>query len=604
MQILLSKAEFKGYGVSFEKGRLYVCAVLNHLKEAGIIFYHKSNPASYKKVIISDDYFTGDVMCVYLTGAEFSEFAYLFFADDKSFTDPYAKELTSDCKYCLIGRHQSYAPFKDDKAPRIAFEDSLFYTLNVRGYTMADKHIKSCPGTFKAMEKKIDYIKKLGVTGVVFMPCYEVVDSDLENTSGIDYKKRPDTVRPNLWGFGRGYHFAVKKSLCAGTNPVSELQSMVKAFHDKGLECIFMMQYEEGVSEEYIIDSLKYWLFTFHADGFRLLGPDINPQAILDHPLFKTVKIFVEHFNYGEYKPVTVSKFKNLGAMNSEFVANGRRFLKGDEDIVSYFSYAVRENAKYYSPLRYLTDFSGFTLWDLVSYNIKHNEANDEGNTDGTDYNYSWNCGAEGQTGKRNINRLRLRQARNAMLLCMLGQGAPMIVAGDEFLNTQNGNNNPYCQDNEIGWVTDRNDKASRDFRKFVTNLSAFRKRHSILHQPKELMLFDYMSCKAPDVSFHGREAFKIDQSPVSREFAVLYFGDYSKQYTGVKEESVYVVYNMHWESKDFVLPLQEKGKKWKLLYSTDGSTDETFDEAAAKPLEGDTYVAEGRSISVLLLTS
>ena len=267
-------------------------------------------------------------------------------------------------------------------------------------------------------------------------------------------------------------------------------------------------------------------------------------------------------------------------------------------------SFAARDNAKYYSPLRYITDFSGFTLWDLVSFNVKHNDANGEGNTDGTEYNYSWNCGVEGESNKRNVKKLRYRQVRNAMLLCMLSQGTPMLLAGDEFLNSQNGNNNPYCQDNETGWVTDKNDKASRDFTKFVTNLSAFRKRHSILHQPKELMLFDYMSCKAPDVSFHGREAFKIDQSPVSREFAVLYFGDYSKQYTGKKEESVYIIYNMHWEKKEFVLPLKEKAKKWHLLYSTDGSTDESFDETAAKPIESDTFMAEGRSISVLLLMS
>ena len=135
-------------------------------------------------------------------------------------------------------------------------------------------------------------------------------------------------------------------------------------------------------------------------------------------------------------------------------------------------------------------------------------------------------------------------------------------------------------------------------------NLAAFRKRHSVLHQPKELMLFDYMSCKAPDVSFHGHEAFKIDQSPVSREFAVLFFGDYSKQYTGKKEDSVYIIFNMHWEKKEFVLPMTTKTKRWRLLYSTGGSTDESFDESKAGLVETESYVAEGRSISVLLLNS
>ena len=540
MQILVSQATFKGYGVFYEGNRLYACAVLSHLHNAGILLYNSDNYTETKKVIVPEDYFIGDVMCVYLSGFEFKDKAYLFFADDKTLVDPYARAITSDGKYGLIVREKAYPSFADDKKSFVKFEDSILYTLNVRGYTMADKSVKAARGTFKGLIRKIDYIKKLGVTGVVFMPCYEVVDKDeaglTADSSKLDYKKNPKVKKENLWGFGKGYHFAVKRSLSATGSTYSELQSMVKAFHDHGLECIFMMQYEENVSEDYIIDSLKYWLVNFHADGFRLVGPSVHADKVLGCPFFKGIKILTDGLNFGDYKPDTVNKYRNLGAVNYAFMNNARRFIKGDEDFVSYMSFAIRENAKFYSPIRNITDFWGFTLWDLVSYNIKHNEANGEGNTDGTDYNYSWNCGVEGDTNKRSINKLRLKQARNAMLLMMLAQGTPNILGGDEFLNTQKGNNNPYCQDNEVGWIVNRSDKTSRDFTKFMINLAAFRKRHSVLHQPKELMLFDYMSCKAPDVSFHGSEAFKIDQSPVSREFAVLYFGDYSKQYTGKKK--------------------------------------------------------------------
>ena len=608
MQILLSKAEFKGYGVFYEGSKLYACAVLSHLHNAGIIFFNKDNTTEIKKVTVPEDCFIGDVMCVYLSGFDFKNAAYQFFADEKTSMDPYARAVTEDGRYGLLVKEKAYPSFQQDKIGFTKFEDSIFYTLNVRGYTMADKSVKSARGTFKGLTRKIDYIKNLGVTGVIFMPCYEVVDKDAvepaKTAVSIDYKKNPKVKKPNLWGFGKGYHFAVKKSLSSSDNAFSELQMMVKAFHDKGLECIFMMQYEEGTSEDYIIDSLKYWLVNFHADGFRLVGPDVHAEKVLKCPFFKSIKILTDGLNFNDYKPDTVGKYRNLGAINYTFMNNARRFLKGDEDFVSYMSFAVRENAKYYSPIRNMTDFWGFTLKDLVSYNVKHNEANDEGNSDGTDYNYSWNCGAEGETTKRNINKLRLRQARNAMMLMMLSQGTPDILAGDEFLNSRNGNNNPYCQDNAVGWVTDKNDKASRDFKKFAAHLIAFRKRHSILHQPKELMLFDYMSCKAPDVSFHGREAFKMDQSPVSREFAVLFFGDYSKQYTGKKEDSIYIIFNMHWEKKEFMLPMTSKTKRWRLLYSTDGTTDESFDEKEAKFTQGDSYMAEGRSISVLLLTS
>ncbi|SCX00642.1 glycogen operon protein [Lachnospiraceae bacterium YSD2013] len=608
MQILLSKAGFKGYGVFFEGSKLYVCAALSHLHKAGIVLYNSENLQETKKITIPEDYFIGDVMCAYLTGSEFKNTAYTFFADDKTVIDPYARAVSEDGKFGLVVKEKAYPSFASDSVQFVKFEDSLLYTLNVRGYTMADKSVKSARGTFKGLIRKIDYIKKLGVTGVIFMPCYEVTDNDDSKTAAdpakLDYKKNSKVKKPNLWGFGKGYHFAVKKSLSSTDNAYGELQSMVKAFHDKGLECIFMMQYEEDASEDYIIDSLKYWLVNFHADGFRLVGPNVHAEKVLECPFFKNIKIITDGMNFGDYKPNTVMKARNLGALNYSFMNNARRFIKGDEDLVSYLSFAIRENAKFYSPIRNISDFWGFTLWDLVSYNIKHNELNDEANADGTDYNYSWNCGVEGDTVKRNINKLRLRQARNAMLLMMLAQGTPQILAGDEFLNTQKGNNNPYCQDNEIGWVTNRNDKASRDFTKFVMNLAAFRKRHSVLHQPKELMLFDYMSCKAPDVSFHGREAFKIDQSPVSREFAVLFFGDYSKQYTGKKEDSVYIIFNMHWEKKEFVLPMTDKTKRWRLLYSTDGLTDESFDESNAFLVESESYVAEGRSVSVLLLNS
>lgn len=607
MNFEIGKAEFKGYGVRYSKNVLYVCADLAFLKTAGIIIYDSLGKL-LTKVEIPHCCFTGDMACVYIKTYDFENCMYRFYCDEKEFVDPYARSLSSNLEYGVIKKDSSLKGFENDRYPCIPYSDSIIYLLNVKGYTMADSAVKTRKGTFGALLTKLPYFRSLSVTTLMLMPCYEVEKkkTSLKMENAIySYKENPkDEPKDNLWGFGKGYHYALKKELFSTDNPENEFKAFIKKLHESNMECIVMMQYEPDALKSYVIDSLKYWVLNFHVDGFRLLGENLPINEILDDPVFKNTKIITENFDFEGYLPKPLFKYKNLASMRDTFKNSARRFLKADEDQVGYLSFAVRENAKYYASIRNITDFSGFTLNDLVSYNVKHNESNKEENTDGTDYNYSWNCGDEGTSKKRNVNNLRKKQVRNAMIMSLLCQGTPMITGGDEFLNTQNGNNNPYCQDNETGWVTLRRDKTAKDFQNFVKNLAAFRMRHVILHQPKELMLFDYMSCKASDVSFHSKDAFKIDQSPVSREFGVLYYGDYAKQYTGVKEDSVYIVYNMHWEKREFVLPLKTKGKTWKLLYSTDGSTDESFDEKNAKAFNDDSFVASERSITIFILTS
>lgn len=607
MTVEIGKAEFKGYGAGYSGSTLYLCAELPFLKSAGVIFYDLSGKL-LEKVEIPQYLFIGDVACVLVKGIDFENTFYRFFCDEKEFVDPYARELSSDLEYGVIRKEKAFKSFENDRFPQISYSDSIIYLLNVKGYTMADNTLKTKKGTFSALSSKIPYFKSLNVTTLMFMPCYEVEkkkpSGKIENAV-YSYKDNPkEEPKDNLWGFGKGYHFALKKSFFSTENPENEFKTFIKKLHDNNMECIVMMQYEPNALKSYVIESLKYWVLNFHVDGFRLLGDNLPVREILDDPLFKKTKIITENFDFEGYQPGNLFKYKNLASIRDTFKNSARRFIKADEDQVGYLSYAVRENSKYFASIRNITDFSGFTLNDLVSYNLKHNESNKENNTDGTDYNYSWNCGEEGPSKKRSVNSLRKKQLRNAMIMSLLCQGTPMILGGDEFLNTQNGNNNPYCQDNETGWVTYRKDKTAKDFQTFVKNLTAFRMRHVILHQPKELMLFDYMSCKASDVSFHSKEAFRIDQSPVSREFGILYYGDYAKQYTGSKEDSVYIIYNMHWEKREFVLPLKTKGKSWKLLYSTDGSTDEAFDEKNAKVYDKESFIAGERSITIFLLTS
>ncbi|MCR4933361.1 MAG: hypothetical protein K6A29_04120 [Lachnospiraceae bacterium] len=607
MDVIVNKAKFCGFGAKRDKKCMYFCAYLPYLRFASICFYDKVTKKPVYNLDLEEDMFIGDLLCINVSGLDFDLLSYRYQADDKEFIDPYSVAVDVEGNFSLFQKDKPYKDFENDKNPRISYEDSYFYLTSVKGSTMLDNKISGKKGTFKALEGKLGYYKKLGITALILMPVYEVLKSKINDESSIEAQvlsfkedKNKVSLKKNYWGFGRGCHFALKNEYVSSGYPSYEFKHFVKAYHDAGLEVLLIMQYENA-SKEYILDSLKYYVTEFHIDGFRLIGFDIPMDDILSDPMLKKTKIIYDNYDFNSYNDKSALKYKTLASSSNLFMNNARKFLKGDEDMVSYLSYAVRENSRYYSPLRFLTDFSGFSLIDLVSFNVKHNEENGEDNSDGTDYNYSWNCGIEGDTKKKSVALLRKQQVRNAYLLMMLTQGAPLIKGGDEVLNTQFGNNNPYCQDNETGWIKYRKNKTALDFYNFTKNLIAFRKRHSILHQPKELMLFDYMSCKYPDVSFHGREAFKMDQTPFSRAFGVLYYGDYAKQYKVDKEESVYIVYNMYWEDCEFALPELKAKKHWRLLYSSDFSTDESFKEDKALIIKSDKYIAKKRSISILI---
>ncbi len=595
MDILISKTEFKGFGIRKKKDGIYLCASFDFLNKAGLNIYDYQSGKLLASIEIPKTFFIGDVACVFIKGIK-NDFGYKFFSDEKENYDPYARGFDLSLDLCVFKLNTSATFFENDFKPVIKPEDMVIYETNVRAQTMADPLIKKNNGTFRALEKKIPYFKGLGATSLMLMPIYSILPGK------TDYREVPKENKDNLWGFGNGLHFSLKEELFALANHEYELKHFIYTLHKEGLEIILMMEFHETNSIEYILSVLKYYLLNLHIDGFRFIGGGFDFYQIASHPLFKNTKLLFNNFDFSSFRPLGNFKFKNLICVDEDFLVNSRRFLKGDEDCVRLMSYSMRENHKYFSKIRMITDFSGFTLYDLVSYNVKHNEANGEANSDGTDYNFSWNCSVEGATKSRKVKSLRERQIRNAFLLSFLSQGIPLLRGGDECLNTQSGNNNPYCQDNETGWITKGNSKASRELTAFTKNLIAFRKRHVILHQTKELQLFDYMSVKVPDVSYHSKDAFKLDALPSSRSFGMLYYGDYAKQYTGCREPSIYIIYNMNWEKESFALPLKKEMRQWKLLYSTDGSTDSSFDEENAKALSGKFYEAAGRSVSILLL--
>ena len=217
-----------------------------------------------------------------------------------------------------------------------------------------------------------------------------------------------------------------------------------------------------------------------------------------------------------------------------------------------------------------ITNQNGFTLYDLVSYDRKHNEANGENNQDGPEYNYSWNCGAEGMTRKKAIASLREQQMKNAFFLLLLAQGTPCILAGDEFGNTQKGNNNVYCQDNSTGWTDWSRLEQKKEFHDFVKKLIAVRKRYPVFWPKEEMCGMNQARCGIPDVSYHGESAWRVPSEVFSRQLGVFYSG------AAAGGEDCFIAYNMHWIEHSFALPALPREKKWYKIASTkEGILDE-----------------------------
>ena len=251
--------------------------------------------------------------------------------------------------------------------------------------------------------------------------------------------------------------------------------------------------------------------------------------------------------------------------------------------------------------LNFMAVTNGFTMMDMVSYDQKHNEANGENNRDGSDYNYSWNCGAEGHVRKKKIQELRSRQLRNAMLLLFLSQGTPVLLAGDEFGNSQNGNNNAYCQDNEISWLNWNLNKWDQALLDFVKHVIAFRKAHPVFHMKQEPRVMDYLACGHPDISYHGVNAWQPEFENFRRQIGILYCGAYAKKPNGENDDFFFVIFNMHWEPHSFALPNLPKNLVWSLAFDTsDSAAGGYYEEGQERQiLNQKNYMVPSRSVLV-----
>lgn len=466
----------------------------------------------------------GEVRFVALPKSKVKGKEYNYEIDGEIVLDAYAKSVTesSPARGKIILEEYDW---EGDKPLNIPDCEVIAYNMHVRGFTKHSSSKVKKKGTFFGVVEKIPYLKELGINQIQCMPLYSFKESE-------QYK--------NYWGYGEAFCFAVKNSYASGNDPERELKDMIKECHKNGIEVVLNLPFTEMMSKELIEACLCYYLIEYHVDGF-VLNPYVAPmEKILSNPILKKTKILQN---------------------KNDFQTIMRRYLKGDEDMVESVIWWLQQTCAESGSYNYITNHTGFTLADLVSYNEKHNELNGENNQDGPDDNYSWNCGVEGPSRKKAIREFRKKQMRNAMCLLMTAQGTPCILAGDEFGNSQDGNNNVYCQDNEISWLDWRNLEKEKDFFEFAKAMIAIRKKYPVLYSRKVVQEDDKRSGSLPYVSYHGENAWRVQNERQSRQLGVYYHGD--------DGTDCFIAYNMHWEKQNFALPTLGEEKKWYPVFST-----------------------------------
>ena len=527
----------------------------------------------------------------------------------------------------------------------IDFSDMRIYKLHVRGFTMHESSGVKNPGTFTGLKQKLKYIKDLGFNTLLLMPCYE-----FESRMKVAYGQPEKT---NFWGYGaQGSYFSPKRAYAADPEHAEqEFAGLVRAVHKAGMELFMEMDFAEGTADITMLEAVRFWHERYGVDGFRLMSGNIFPRLFATDPKLNGVRLIGTEWSEaclcgaavcdesamnpaangnamstsagwgnamnqaanrnsainpaaGEGDATDTAANKNgtqhavvsrqahrprLAVCNDTFAMTVRSFLKGDEGQVRTFSEYMKDGGGRTARVNYIADHDGFTLADLYSYDEKHNEANGENNADGREINFSWNCGVEGVTTNRRVQKLRLRMMKNALTALFLSQGTPMLMAGDEFGCTHQGNNNPYCCDDEQGWVVWKNDAQARKLREYVRQLIAIRGSHRAFSNVIALKGADYIYSGCPDISFHGTKAWYPDYGHFSRTLGILLNGEYARVSRTSSDASFYVVFNMHWESHEFDLPTAGRGE-YRMLLTT---AEENIYEA------GRTCVLAPRSMAV-----
>ena len=573
-----------------------VCAVILYdrsLKVAGRV----EAPAAFCR---------GAVRSIYIHGLKADHLLYNYEINGETVPDPYASKIAgrekwdderrAECDFLVCGSFEEKEyEWQSAYCPEIPKNEMVMYKLHVRGFSMDSGKKGKMRGTFAAVEERIPYLKALGVTTVELMPVYEFEEIEIpkkqklpgyipqgslpEKGSVTEKEKR----KVNYWGYAKGSYFAPKASYGYSKNVTRELKHLIDTLHQNQMECVMEMYFEQEENQNLILDALRYWATEFRADGFHLIGENVPITAIAQDLYLRRSKIFYQYIPEQLWKEK--EHYPHLFVYNDEYLYTGRKLLNHQGGSLFEFGNQQKKQNKTVGFVNFMANNNGFTLADLFSYCEKHNEANGEENTDGSNYNFSINCGTEGKTSRKYVKELRRKHLYMALSMVFFAQGVPLLLAGDEALNSQQGNNNAYCQDNAITWLDWSLLEKNKELFSYVKKLIEFRRNHPLYQSRRYLTGMDSEGLGAPDVSCHGVEPWNARFSYYSRELGVLFFGGY---YGG---NSLYFAFNFHWEPHVFYLPEIEKNKEWKRVFDTSNTMEMAVD--------GKKYELAPRSIAV-----
>jgi isoamylase len=547
---------------------------------------------------------------------------------------------------------------------RVPWDDTIIYEMHVRGFTKQFPKMKEkLRGTYAGLGQKevVDYIRSLGVTSVELLPIHAFInDSQLLEKGLTNYWgynsisfmapdpryafEREQTLKEFKEMVARFHEGNLEVILDVVYNHTAEGNELGPTLSFKGIDnrSYYRLLHDQpryyindtgtgntvnlshGRVIQMVLDSLRYWVQQTRVDGFRfdlgtILAREPNGfdnqsgflKACTQDPVLNTVKLIAEPwdcgpggYQVGEFPP-------GWAEWNDRFRDHVRAFWKGDVGASALSTRLVgspdlfdRLGRKPSTSVNFITAHDGFTLNDLVTYNEKHNEANGEGNRDGSSDNRSWNCGVEGPTDDPEVNRLRERQLRNFLATLLLAQGTPMLLAGDEFGRTQNGNNNAYCQDNEISWLNWNITEKGKSLIQFVKKIAHLRHKYPILRRNRFLTGQYVEEVGVKDVTWINANGGEMT-SEHWHDGGMSCFGmllDGRAQATGIRKSSadatLLVVINGHNDLVEFTLPECYGGMQWSLLVDTniaDCSEKGMFDP-------GDKYGVTGRCLLLFAL--
>ncbi len=647
---------FRFFGATIIPGGVNFTIQSHGATSCELLLFHREAEEPFAALKFPDNYKIGFVYSMIVFGLDVEEFEYAYRLDgpydekkglrfDKSkiLLDPYARAVTGQSQWgCKNNPQHSYRArvvqnnfdWGLERSEPIPMEDLVIYELHVRGFTKSPTSNVSCPGTFRGLEEKIPYLKKLGINAVELMPVFEF--DEMRDARLIDENKLLD-----YWGYNPVCFFAPNTSYASGVEynrEGMELKHLIKALHDNEIDVIldvvfnhtaegnemgpsfcfkgfdnniYYMLTPDGkyynfsgcgntlncnhpVVQELILDCLRYWVTDYRVDGFRfdlasILGRSENGTPLNQPPLLRSlafdpilgnVKLIAEAWDAGGlYQVGSFPSWKRWAEWNGRYRDDMRCFLKGDPGMSGIAAQRMTGSPDLYDPVyrggnasvNFLTCHDGFTLNDLYSYNQKHNEANGWNNTDGFDDNNSWNCGVEGDTDDPNVLALRRKMMMNACAVLMCSRGTPMFLSGDEFCDTRYGNNNPYCQDNAISWLDWSLFEKNRDMFEFFRYMIAFRMDHPAVRRDLEPSYIGF-----PSMSIHGLTPWEPD-APESDYVSCVLFSGYDEE--NAREDLIYVAVNAHWNAAEMTLPDLPEGYCWKIAVNTGDPKQQTFAE-------------------------